>query len=102
MQQINIGIIGTGRITQRFMDGVVVADAGFSVAAVYNPRVDSAKEFAKKWNVKRVAESLEELFAAVDAVYGRSGTAKEEPLLQGFYGCRLSEKEGFLQKTSGE
>lgn len=98
MQILRIGIIGTGRIAHRF---AAEADcvAGVEIAAVYNPRVESAKKFVREiygqaacdgaraggddgvasaakdvgachvQHIPQVCVSLEQMWETVDAVY---------------------------------
>ena len=62
-----IGIIGTGRIADRFvLEAKLVS--GVSVEGVYNPHTESAVRFADKWEIN-VYENREEFYTAVDAVY---------------------------------
>ena len=42
------GVIGTGRIANRFMPEAGFAD-GIHVQAVYNPHLESAGRFAARW-----------------------------------------------------
>lgn len=62
-----IGIIGTGRIAERFMPEVKLV-SGINAHGVYNPNTESAKRFANKWEINYYKE-IEEFFHAVDAVY---------------------------------
>ena len=62
-----IGIIGTGRIAERFIPEAKLV-SGISVEAVYNPHAESAERFAEKWRINSYRER-EEFFEAVDAVY---------------------------------
>ncbi len=62
-----IGIIGTGRIADRFVVEAKLV-SGVSVQGVYNPHRESAKLFADKWEIDAYAE-LEDFFSAVDVVY---------------------------------
>ncbi len=68
MNQINIGMIGTGRIAERFVSEAREVE-GLSIVSVFNPRTESAKQFAKVQEIPAAAETEEELLAAVDAVY---------------------------------
>lgn len=62
-----IGIIGTGRITGRFlMESKSVS--GVSVQGVYNPHVESAQRFAKKYEID-FYESQAELYENTDIIY---------------------------------
>jgi len=67
MADLKLGIIGTGRIANRFVMecGQV---AGISTVAVYNPHFDSAERFGHKHSLEAYPE-LEGFFGAVDAVY---------------------------------
>lgn len=67
-QQIQrIGIIGTGRIADRFaVEAKLVS--GVSVEGVYNPHTESAFRFANKWEIN-VYEDIEDFYQSVDAVY---------------------------------
>ena len=62
-----VGIIGNGRIANRF---VVEAKfvSGANVQSVYNPRRESAERFAKKWEITPF-DDLEKFFEATDLVY---------------------------------
>ncbi len=65
---IRLGVIGTGRIAERF-----VVDAGFVkqfvISAVYNPHRCSAEQFAKKHGVPYWTDLWEEFSANIDAAY---------------------------------
>ena len=62
-----VGIIGNGRIANRF---VVEAKfvSGANVQSVFNPRRESAERFAKKWEITPF-DDLEKFFDATDLVY---------------------------------
>ncbi|MEK3826958.1 MULTISPECIES: Gfo/Idh/MocA family oxidoreductase [Paenibacillus] len=62
-----IGIIGTGRIAERFIPEVNLV-SGISTQGVYNPNIESSRRFAEKWNINSYTE-LENFFLAIDAVY---------------------------------
>lgn len=62
-----IGIIGTGRIANRFVPEAKLV-SGASVQGVYNPHIESAVRFAKKWEIESYQE-IEDFYAAVDVVY---------------------------------
>jgi cytidyltransferase-related domain len=62
-----IGIIGTGRIAERFIPEAKLV-SGVSVQGVFNPHQESARRFAKKWEIDAY-EKLEEFYEMVDAVY---------------------------------
>ncbi len=62
-----IGIIGTGRIAERFLSEAKLV-SGVNSQAVYNPHAGSAGRFAEKWRIEPY-HSLEDFYNAVDAVY---------------------------------
>lgn len=62
-----IGIIGTGRIAERFIPEAKLV-SGISTQGVYNPHVESAVRFAEKWEIDSY-EDIEDFYAAVEAVY---------------------------------
>lgn len=62
-----IGIIGTGRIAERFIPEAKLV-SGINTQGVYNPHIESAIRFAEKWEIDSFKD-LEEFYGAVDAVY---------------------------------
>ncbi len=62
-----IGIIGTGRIANRFIPEAKLV-SGVSTQGVYNPHTESAKKFATQWEIEAY-DKLEDFYAAVDSVY---------------------------------
>lgn len=62
-----IGIIGSGRIAERFVPEVKLV-SGINVQGVYNPNFNSANDFAKKWQIESYKE-LNEFWNNVDCVY---------------------------------
>lgn len=62
-----IGIIGTGRIANRFIPEAKLV-SGVSTQGVYNPHLESAKRFAQQWEIEAY-ENLEDFYEAVDSVY---------------------------------
>lgn len=62
-----IGIIGTGRIANRFIPEAKLV-SGVSVQGVYNPHTESALNFAEKWEIEAYRE-LEDFYDAIDSVY---------------------------------
>ena len=62
-----IGIIGTGRIAERFIPEAKLV-SGVSTQGVYNPHTESAVRFADRWEINAYA-SLEAFFEAIDIVY---------------------------------
>lgn len=65
---IRIAIIGTGRIANRFVtDAALVNEV--QITCVYNPHLNSAEAFAKKYGIKGTASSTESIMPLADAVY---------------------------------
>lgn len=62
-----IGIIGTGRIADRFVPEVRLV-GGVSTQGVYNPHVESAVRFANRWGIEAYT-NIDDFFDAVDVVY---------------------------------
>lgn len=62
-----IGIIGTGRIAERFIPEAKLV-SGINTQGVYNPHAESAIKFAEKWKIDSY-ENIEDFYAAVEAVY---------------------------------
>lgn len=62
-----IGIIGTGRIAERFIPEAKLV-SGVNTQGVYNPHAESAVRFAEKWEIDAY-EDIEEFYRAVDVVY---------------------------------
>lgn len=62
-----IGVIGTGRIAERFMPEAKLV-SGVSTQGVYNPHKESARQFAAKWEIDTY-EDIEIFYENVDAVY---------------------------------
>lgn len=67
-EDIKIGIVGAGRIAQRFAPESEVVSAA-KVIEAHDIDKDIASSFAKKHNIEKVADSFEELLKDVDAVY---------------------------------
>ena len=62
-----IGIIGTGRIANRFMPEAALV-SGVNAQCVYNPHIDSARVFSHKWGID-ACEDIEEFYKASDIIY---------------------------------
>ncbi len=62
-----IGIIGTGRIAERFVPEAKLV-SGVSTQGVYNPHWESAVRFAGRWEIEAYSD-LEKFYGAVDVVY---------------------------------
>lgn len=63
-----VGIVGSGRIANRFIPEANVV-SGVEVKAVYNPSRESVDAFANKHNLKAYSENYQQFLADVDAVY---------------------------------
>lgn len=62
-----IGIIGTGRIADRFIPEAKLV-SGVTSHGVYNPHAESAIRFAKKWELNAY-DDLEKMYDDIDVVY---------------------------------
>ena len=62
-----IGIIGTGRIANRFIPEAALV-SGVNTQCVYNPHFESARIFADKWGID-ACENVEEFYEASDIIY---------------------------------
>ena len=63
-----VGIVGSGRIANRFIPEAKVVN-GVEVVSVYDPNKENADAFANKHNLKAYSESYQQFLADVDAVY---------------------------------
>lgn len=66
--EINIGIIGTGRITKRFIPESKFVN-GVNVTAVFNPDLSKTDEFSSKYEIHGCYNDMEDFLRNVDAVY---------------------------------
>lgn len=68
--KMKIGVIGSGRIVQRFFGECEAVDE-MTIVAMYHPRSSSAQFFLERNGIEGifVTDDLEEFFHAVDAVY---------------------------------
>ena len=65
---LRLGVIGTGRIANRFiLESKYVS--GVHVRSVYNPHIDSARNFAKKNELESYFDNFDNFITEVDAVY---------------------------------
>lgn len=65
---VRLGIIGSGRIANRFAPEVKFV-SGTNLEGVYNPHLESAEKFARNFELKFFTDDLEEFLEKVDAVY---------------------------------
>ena len=63
-----IGIVGSGRIANRFVPESKVV-SGVEVPAVYDPNKDSANAFAERYGIKAYSDSFDAFLKDIDAVY---------------------------------
>ncbi len=62
-----IGIIGTGRIADRFVPEAKLV-SGVSTQGVYNPHKESAERFAERWQINAY-DDKEEFYENIDVAY---------------------------------
>ena len=62
-----IGIIGTGRIANRFIPEAALV-SGVNTQCVYNPHLESAEYFANRWGIDAYGD-IEEFYRSSDIVY---------------------------------
>lgn len=62
-----IGIIGTGRIANRFIPEATLV-SGVNTQCVYNPHMESAEQFADRWGID-ACNNIEEFYKSSDIVY---------------------------------
>lgn len=67
-QILRIGVIGSGRIANRFYTEAKYV-SGVNVEGVYNPHIESALSYKERHQLKFGSDQLQELFDQVDAVY---------------------------------
>ncbi|MCL2100242.1 MAG: Gfo/Idh/MocA family oxidoreductase [Fibromonadales bacterium] len=65
---IKLGIVGTGRIAERTMEELHFV-SGITASAVFNPRPNSAKKFAKRFGIETESSDYELFLNEIDAVY---------------------------------
>ena len=65
---VKLGVIGTGRIANRFVDEVKYV-SGTNLEGVYNPNISSAKKFAEKFELNFYTNKIDEFLENIDAVY---------------------------------
>ena len=65
---LKLGVIGTGRIANRFIPEAKYV-SGVNIESVYNPHIDSARNYAEKHKLNSYFNDLESFLNTVDAVY---------------------------------
>lgn len=68
LEKIKIGIIGTGRIAQRFIPEVASV-SGSEIVSVYNPDYVDAEAFASRFGLDKATDNLASFFQDIEAVY---------------------------------
>lgn len=68
MTKIRLGIVGTGRIAKRFVPEARMVE-GIEIAAVCNPREESAAKFAQELGIPGYTTMIMRMIDCVDAVY---------------------------------
>lgn len=68
MNLVRLGIIGSGRIAERFVHEIKYV-SGIVPVGVYNPHAESAEKFAEKYSLKFYEDNVEAFFSKIDAVY---------------------------------
>lgn len=101
---VRIGVIGTGRIAVRFVPEAKYV-SGVMVNSVYNPNLDSAKEFGDKFELDVATDKLDEFFESIDAVYIASPHETHYPYAKMALECGkhvLCEKPLAFKKAEAE
>ena len=91
---IRLGIIGTGRIAGRFVRESVYV-RGVYISCVFNPNMESAKNFVSTFGISAYAETIDDFMNQVDAVYIASPHGTHYEYAKKFLSCKkhvLSEK----------
>lgn len=68
MELVRVGIIGSGRIAERFVHEIRYV-SGIVPVGVYNPHGESAERFAEKFDLKFHESDLDAFLSKVSAVY---------------------------------
>ena len=98
-----IGIIGTGRIANRFVPEAQLV-SGVSMQGVYNPHLDSAVKFAQQWQIDAY-RNLDEFYGAVDVVYIASPHETHYDYIKSALSCGkhvICEKPMVLKKAQAQ
>lgn len=67
-QLIQIGVVATGRIAKRFVKEVRYV-SGIHVESVYNPHIESARDFAEEFELESYDDDYDSFLGKVNAVY---------------------------------
>lgn len=103
-EEIKLGIIGTGRIAERFVpEAAFVPDV--KVTGVYNPHLESAKRFVSDKGIPNCTDALEPFLKEVDAVYIASPHATHYEYIKAALNAGkhvLCEKPMVLKRSEAE
>lgn len=66
---MRLGVIGTGRIADRFVNTALSCIEDAVISCVFNPRLNSAEKFAAKNKIEKYTDDIEEFLKNADAVY---------------------------------
>lgn len=67
-ETVNVGVVGCGRVAQRFPSEAGVV-SGVNVCAAYDANLSKTEMFVSKFNGVKACDSFEKLLESVDAVY---------------------------------
>lgn len=67
-KKVELGIVGTGRIANRFVPEAHIIE-NVQIAAVYNPHLESAEKFAASYKIPFYTDDYKKFLNAVHAVY---------------------------------
>lgn len=98
-----VGIIGTGRIANRFVPEAKLV-SGISTQGAYNPHFHSARQFAERWEIEAY-EDIEQFYDAIDIAYVASPHETHYGYIKGAlqHGKHvLCEKPMVLEKKQAE
>ena len=65
---VKLGVIGTGRIANRFVSEVKYV-SGVNLEGAYNPNILSAQNYAERYELKFFSDDIDEFYSKIDAVY---------------------------------
>ena len=84
---INLGIIGTGRIANRFIEEAKFVSS-IKIKSCYNPNLDEARKFSNNYGLEKVYEDFNDFINEVECVYVAS------PHITHYNYCKISLEAG--------
>lgn len=66
---MRVGIIGTGRIAERFVKTALAEQDNAYVECVFNPKIESAKRFSNLNQIEQYTDDINKFLGLVDVVY---------------------------------